>query len=88
MSEAAKEKYAEEQKPCVVARLACGHFVAASMLDVAGRDGCISLESLLELKEFMQEFPDDTAFELRPVSFVRRGGLTFGAHCTGKSAHE
>lgn len=79
----AKDQYTEDQRPCVVAKLPCGHIVAACGLDA--RDSEVSLPSLKEVQDFMLEAPEGTTFEMRPISFVRNGGLSLDHHCDGKA---
>lgn len=63
--------YAEDQQPCIVAKKSCGCYCAASGID--DFDIRQDFESLID---FLHEMKS-CAFELRPVSFVRSGGLTF-----------
>ncbi len=66
-------EYAEDQRPCLVIKAKCGHYVAAYSLDA---------EDLLGVGAFMRQFDGYHAeFEVRPVSFVRNGGLTLGCQC-------
>jgi hypothetical protein len=66
------DKYSEDQQPCIVARMACGHYVAACCWEPDDIDTAI---------EFINDFRGKAVIEVRPVSFVRKGGLTFGEHC-------
>lgn len=68
-------EYGDTTAPCIVAKLNCGHYAAVHTLDV---------EDLPQIPEFMSEFRE-AVFEIRPVSFVHAGGLTFGCGCTKKS---
>lgn len=76
-------RYAEDQTPCIVARKPCGCYCAAAGLDEEelleivewkiGED--LDLPALIE---FLRECSvEGSTFEVRPVSFVRAGGLTF-----------
>ncbi len=77
-------EYAEDQKPCLVAKKPCGCYVAACVLD----DGALeevrdwNIESDLDLPavvDFLKEGNEwGATYEVRPVSFVRSGGLNFG----------
>jgi hypothetical protein len=75
--------YEEDQRPCIVARKPCGCYCAAAGLD---EDELLELvewdiESDLDRPALIEFFKDaalhGATFELRPVSFVRAGGLNF-----------
>jgi len=61
-------KYAEDQRPCLIAFDKCGCPKAAHGID-AGLVGW--------LVKFIEECDWAAKFEVRPVSFVRNGGLAF-----------
>lgn len=77
------DEYTEDQLPCVVAKLPCGHIVGACCLD--SHDSTITFQSLKEVQDFILEAPEGATFEMRPISFVRNGGLSFDHHCDGKA---
>ncbi len=62
-------EYIDGMQPCVVARLRCGHYCAGFV---------IATSILDEIPEFVLECRKRGAeIEIRPVSFIRNGGLTF-----------
>lgn len=67
-------EYAEDQRPVMVAKKRCGCYVAALCLSP---NICIP-DADSSLREFVSDFAGyDIEFEVRPVAFVRQGGLTF-----------
>ena len=71
------DSYSDDSMPCLVAKLPCGHYVAACCLDV---------EDLKEsVPRFMREMQNRGAeLEVKPISFVRNGGLTLDYSCHGR----
>lgn len=65
-------EYAEDQKPVLVAKKPCGCYAAALCLSPnLGIRG-----SAVQLEKFVEEFDGyDIHFEVRPLAFVRQGGL-------------
>ena len=67
------DNYDDDSMPCLVAKLPCGHYVAAYGLEV---------QDLNEAPTFLKECRGWGAeVEIRPVSFVRNGGLTLNHKC-------
>jgi hypothetical protein len=65
-----EDTFNNEMQPCVVARKKCGCYVAALVISNPDRFD--------ELPEFRREAEEYGAtLEIRPVRFVRNGGLTF-----------
>jgi hypothetical protein len=72
-------EYAEDQRPVMVVKKPCGCYIAALCLSP---NICIP-DADVSLRDFVREFKDhDVDFEVRPVAFVRQGGLEF--NCTHK----
>lgn len=92
LAEAGKPSvYAEDQQPCVVAKKPCGCYQAAYGLDggdlIAMAKWSGKESTRPPFIDFLKEYElDSVEFEIRPVSFVREGRLTFVCmHKTGKS---
>jgi hypothetical protein len=79
---AKKLEYAEAETPCIVVRKPCGCYVAACGLDDSELREIVNwnISSYIDMPSvirFLKEFEPVAEFELRPVSFVRSGGLNF-----------
>lgn len=78
-------RYADDEVPCVVVRKSCGCYVAAHALGDDELDD-IRRGKGLTVVDFIREFDGrDVSLEIRPVSFVRKGGLSFD--CEHKFIH-
>ena len=66
-------KYAADERPCLVAKKKCGHYVAACALWPRGLQ--VAADFAVEMEEH------GAILEIRPASFVRSGGLTFDCTC-------
>lgn len=65
-------EYTEDQKPCLVAKMACGHYVAACAFEPDRMGSSL---------EFIADYRGRAVIEIRPVAFVRAGNLTMGHGC-------
>jgi hypothetical protein len=75
--------YDNDSIPCLVARCKCGLYVAAFGLEA--KDLTEDTQGSDALRRFIKECNFAGAeFEIRPVSFVRNGGLTFDHACVSK----
>lgn len=76
MTKTKKTEYTEDEQPCLVAKKRCGHYCAAHVLTAEHpRDLKEAYESAVEFVE------QGATLEIRPVSFVQNGGLTFHCGC-------
>ncbi len=70
--------YAEDQRPCIVAKKSCGCYVAACCLDdVIFRELLHEPRTSILLNFLSNCDKYDATLEIRPASFVRAGGLNF-----------
>jgi hypothetical protein len=90
-----------DEIPCVVAKKTCGCYVAACAVDecmmeeireiLNEEDGYLSVNSLKK-SSLLEMIIDANAYgatlEVRPVAFVRQGGLTFGCKHPAKETVE
>ncbi len=77
-------EYTEDQQPCLVAKKPCGHYFAASAIDADDFRTAVSCpDGWTRLVEDAQDFlkTPGVELEIRPVAFVRNGGLTFNCGC-------
>jgi hypothetical protein len=85
--EAMSDKYTEDQMPCIVARKACGCYIAVTSLRATAftrEPDVITRRSIREALDFMCEITnsgEEIVYELRPISFVRNGGLNLECNC-------
>lgn len=74
-------EYAEDQQPCIVVKKPCGCYIAACGFDDDDIQSILKWDAgdrnLPGVLAFLKEAGNDVTFELRPVSFVRSGGLKF-----------
>jgi hypothetical protein len=70
-------EYNDDTRPCLVARLPCGHYCSVHALNVD--DLAESIPAFI-----VSAFHRKATIEIRPVSFVRDGGLTFGCACAAQ----
>lgn len=78
MATQAADSYDGDSMPCFVAKLPCGHYVAAHTAEP---------EDWPEALRFIRECQKRGAtVELRPVSFLRHGGLNLPHGCKGRQA--
>ena len=74
-------EYNDTTKPCLVARSKCGHYNGVCSLDVRFLDRDDHIDCL---RNFIKEaHAHEATLEIRPVAFIRGGGLDL-CDCAGK----